>query len=71
MKRQLMSLLKLKLYYNTNALALENNSFRHLEGSEVTWLFSYISTIPVSELHLSFTQLRKKLIPELPCVRIE
>ena len=57
-----MSLLKLKLYYNTNALELEKQSL---------WLFSDISTIPVSELNLSSTQHRKKLILELSCVHIE
>ena len=42
-----------------------------MEGGEVIRLFSYILTIPVSELNLSFTQLRKKLILELHCVHIE
>ena len=42
-KRQLMNLLKRKLYYNTN---LKNSIFRHLEGGEATWLSSDISTIP-------------------------
>ena len=47
-----MSLLKLKLYYNTNALELEtNNIIRHLEGGEATWLFSDILTIPVPYLN--------------------
>ena len=45
--------------------------FRHLEGGEATWLFSDISTIPVSELNLSYTQHRKKLILESSCVDIE
>ena len=50
---------------------LKNNIFRHLEGGEATWLFSDISTIPVSELNLSSTQHRKKLIVESSCVLIE
>ena len=66
-----MSLLKLKLYYNTNALELnKKNIFRHLEGGEATWLSSDISTIPVSELNLSSTQHRYKLILESSCVHI-
>ena len=62
-----MSLLKLKWYYATNALELE----KHLEGGEATWLFSDISTITVSEVNLSSTQHRKKLILESSCEYIE
>ena len=47
---------------------LKNYIFRHPEGGEATRLFSYISTIPVSELNLSFTQLSKKLILESSCI---
>ena len=41
------------------------------EGGEATWLFSDISTIPVSELNLSSTLHRKKLILESSCVHIK
>ena len=50
---------------------LENNIFRHLEGGEATYLFSDISTIPVSELNLSSTQHRNKMILEPSSVLIE